>query len=463
MAGRSATGTPAQRLSLGKVLVFSAPAASMRALAVAFAVYLPPFYASHVGLGAAGVAGVFFIIRAIDIVFDPAIGMLMDRTRGPLGRYRAWLIAGAPVFMIACYAAFAPPAGANTLYIIIALIGVYIGQSMINLSQTAWGAVIAPTYDDRSRVYAGLSFIGVIGAGVLLLLPTLTHVKSGYDPVLIRAMGLFMIVTAGAGVALAAVLIPETVTADHNAEPASLDDYWRLIKRPEVLRIMFGDLCLELGQLWMAALYLYFFQAARGFDAGKSSILLFLYIMAGLIGAPLLSGLAVRFGKHLTLIGCSTGFSLGLIGLFFVPSGQFWVAAPLMIVLGAMSIGFTILIRAMIGDVGDQVRLETGKQRIGLLFAIVTMTQKITSAFSIGLSYSLLSLVGFSAAEGARHSAASIHGLELIFLIGPIGFVMLGGLFFIGYRLDSSRHGDIRTALETRDAAAAEASGGQKT
>jgi len=431
----------------------------MGALAVAFAVYLPPFYASHVGLGAAGVASVFFIVRAIDLFFDLAIGMAMDRTRTRLGRYRLWLMLGAPVFMIACYAAFVPPKGVGALYIVIALLAVYLGQSMINLSQIAWGAVIAPTYDDRSRVFSAISFVGVIGAGVLLLLPTLTHVKSGYDPVLIRAMALFMMVLAGAGIALAAAVVPEPVTADHNAEPARLGEYWALLKRPEVLRIMFGDLSLELGQIWMSALYLYFFQAARGFAAGPASILLFLYIMAGLAGAPVLSWLAVRFGKHRTLIGCTTGFSLGLIAIFFVPSGQFWIAAPPMMVLGAMSVGFVILVRAMIGDVGDQVRLETGKQRIALLFALVTMTGKLTSAFAIGLSYSLLSMIGFSTAEGAVHSPASIQALSLVFLLGPIGFVMLGGLFFIGYKLDSSRHADIRAALEARDAAAAETGG----
>jgi GPH family glycoside/pentoside/hexuronide:cation symporter len=456
MTGVSPASGPGRRLPLGKVLIFSGPAASMGALAVAFAVYLPPFYASHVGLGAAGVASVFFTIRAIDFFVDPALGMVMDRTRSPLGRYRLWLMIGAPVFMIACYAAFVPPKGATTLYIIVTLLLVYVGQSMINLAQTAWGAVLAPSYDDRSRIFSAISFVGVIGAGVLLLLPRLTHVKSGYDPVLIKAMAVLMIVTAGAGIALAAATIPEAITADHNAEPATLGEYWAMVKRPEVLRIVFGDACLELGQIWMSALYLYFFQTARGFDAGQSSILLFLYIMAGLVGAPVLSRLAVRFGKHRTLIGCTTGFSLGLIGIFFVPAGQFWIAAPPMIVLGAMSVGFTILVRAMIGDVGDQVRLETGKQRIGLLFALVTMISKLTSAFSIGLSYSLLSMIGFSTIEGSIHSPASIQALSLVFLLGPIGFVMVGGLFFIGYKLDSGRHADIRAALEARDAAAAE-------
>ena len=440
------------RLSLGDTLAFSAPAVSMGALAVAVAVYLPQYYATHIGLGAASVANVFFIVRAIDILFDPAIGMVMDRTRTPFGRYRAWLMIGAPIFMLATYFAFMPHPGAGMLYIIIALLAVYIGQSMINLSQTAWGAVIAPTYDERSRVFAAITFVGVLGAGILLLLPKLTGARSGSDPGLMRAMAWFMIITAPAGVALAASRISETVTAAPGDESASMAEYWALLRRPEILRIMAADICLELGPAWMSAIYLYFFQAARGFTAGQAGILLFLYVMAGLAGAPFLARLAVRFGKHRTLMGCSTGFSLGLIGLFFIPPGQFWIAAPFMMAIGVLAIGFIILIRAMVADIGDQVRLETGQQRIGLLFALTTLTQKIASAFSIILTFGLLPVIGFDTREGALNTPGTIHGLELMFLVGPIGFVMLGGACFIGYRLNSDRHAVIRIALDERDA-----------
>src|SRR6202022_1440041 len=88
------------RLPFADVLAISAPALSMGGLAVAFQVYLPPYYASHVGLGAAGVADLFFIVRAIDIGVDPLIGMVMDRTRTRLGRYRAWLIGGPPLSLL---------------------------------------------------------------------------------------------------------------------------------------------------------------------------------------------------------------------------------------------------------------------------------------------------------------------------------------------------------------------------
>ena len=57
----------------------------------------------------------------------------------------------------------------------------------------------------------------------------------------------------------------------------------------------------------------------------------------------------------------------------------------------------------------------------------------------------------------AHNTAAAIQGLEYIYIYGPILFVMLGGACFIGWTLDAKRHGEIRQALDIRDAALGEA------
>jgi Na+/melibiose symporter-like transporter len=46
----------------------------------------------------------------------------------------------------------------------------------------------------------------------------------------------------------------------------------------------------------------------------------------------------------------------------------------------------------------------------------------------------------------------AIRGLELVYIIGPIVFVMLAGAFFFGYRLTADRHREIRDQLDARDA-----------
>jgi Na+/melibiose symporter-like transporter len=169
------------------------------------------------------------------------------------------------------------------------------------------------------------------------------------------------------------------------------------------------------------------------------------------LGAGGLSWLATRLGKHRTMIVCSTLYSLGLMILNFLPKGALIPAAAIMFLLGFLAAGFVLLGRAMCADVGDAIRLRMGKNRQGLLYAMLTSVEKIASALSIGLTFTILSWVGYQAKDGAQNTPAAIHNLELVYLIGPITFVMLGGACYIGYKLDSRRHGEIRAALDERE------------
>ena len=51
----------------------------------------------------------------------------------------------------------------------------------------------------------------------------------------------------------------------------------------------------------------------------------------------------------------------------------------------------------------------------------------------------------------------ALIGLQLCYLIAPALFVLVGAACFFGYRLDETRHGEIRKALEARDALVQEA------
>jgi len=432
----------------------AAPGACLGAFGVLVTIYLPPYYASHLGLGAAGVASAFFIVRLIDIGVDPLLGVAMDHTHTKLGRYRAWLLLGAPVLMLSTWLALAPSPGVGPVYLTAILLLLYVGLSIITLANTAWAATLAPAYDDRSRLFAIISVAGVIGSAALLVLPQALHIKSSTDPRLIRAMGWFIIVIAPLGIGWAALRIPEKLAASAERSHAGLGEYLALLRRPEVLRIVAADLCLGLGPGWMTALYLYNSEIAKRFTAGQASSLLLFYIAAGVVGALMMGRIAARFGKHQTLIACTTGYSLGLICIFVLPPKSYALFAPFMMVMGFLGISFAILIRAMLADIDDQIRLDTGKHQTALLFSLITLTAKLGSAFSIVMSFRLLPVVGFDPKLGDHNSPAAIMGLQLIFLIGPIVFVMLGGACFLGYKLDARAHADIRKALDERDSLA---------
>ena len=106
----------------------------------------------------------------------------------------------------------------------------------------------------------------------------------------------------------------------------------------------------------------------------------------------------------------------------------------------------------MMADVGDHVRLEQGRERMGLLYAGISLAQKIANAGAVMIAYPLLAFLGFVPALGVHNTALAIDDLQLCFILGPIFFVALGGACCIGWKLDADRHAQIRTELEARDA-----------
>ena len=440
------------RLPLGSIVTFSLANLPVAALSVAVLVYLPPYFAGHLKVPMAMIGGIWMAIRLIDIPVDVTLALGMDRTRTRIGRYRPWLLAGAPVVMLGLYQLYMAPMGFGAGYLMTWLLVLYLGWSMMSLSQASWAATLAPDYNDRSRMFGILAAVGVVGTLTVLLLPIVGRGFGWSDAKSVRSMGWAMIVAAPIAALITAVRTPERVAKTTPARQFPLRDYLAILRKPDLLRLLAAQVGLTLGPGWMSALYLFFAADAKGFSVSSASILLALYVAAGFPGALAASALARRIGKHRALMVTTTGFSLGLLWILAVPRGNLIATAAPMMWVGAMSAGFGLMILAMLADVGDELRLEQGKERMSLLYALSSLAQKIATAFSIGLTFPLLARLGYKAAEGAVNTPAAIHNLVIAFIVAPIVFVMLAGACVIGWRLDAARHGEVRRALDARDA-----------
>jgi GPH family glycoside/pentoside/hexuronide:cation symporter len=377
-------------LSSPMVLSFSTVALPLGALAVAVAVYLPPYFASHLGVSLTVIGAAWAIVRLLDIGVDPVLGLVMDRTRTPIGRYRVWMMIGGPILMIAVYALFEAPAGIGSAYLIVWLLIFYLGNSILGLGHSAWAATLATEYHQRSRVFGVLAAAGVVGAVVVLMIPIVAAHLGLTSAQGVRAMGWFIFALIPIVVGLVCLRTPEFVAKRTSAENFRLQDYLGLITKPDLLRLFMAQMALTLGPGWMSALYLFFFVDARRYSPEQASILLLVYVVAGIVGAPLTARLAMRFSKHRTLMVTTTAYSLGLCLVMATPKGSVPAAIPIMFWCGFMAAGFDLMIRAMLADVADEVRLEQGQEQLSLIYALNALANKIASAFAIGLTFPLL-------------------------------------------------------------------------
>lgn len=455
MAGANAS--PGGPLPLWRAGLFSLSGLPVAAVTSAVLIYLPNHLATRLGVSLAVVSVVWMAIRLIDIGIDPILGMLMDRTRTRFGRYRPWMVAGAPLFMVATYMLFFAPQGISWAYLVGWLLVLYVGMSILALAAPAWASILARSYDARSRLYGVMAVTAIVALLVTIAIPTVSGqvLKLG-DADAVHAMGWFLVALTPVAVGIAVLTTPEPRhTATRTLPSFALGELIAVVKKKDLLRLYAAQICMVLGPGWMSSIFLFFAKDYMHFSQGQASLLLMFYIVAGLAGAPATAWLATRIGKHRAIMVIAVTYSLGLLTILLPPKGVVWAAIPVNLWCGFAGAGFELTLRSMLADVSDEVRLETGKDRLSLVFSLSTASAKAASAFAIVISYRMLDLVGYVPSRGYANTPEAIRGLGVTFCSGPIAFVVLGALCMIGWRMTSARHAEVRAALDQLDEAGA--------
>ncbi|MEI9996991.1 MAG: MFS transporter [Rhizomicrobium sp.] len=435
-----------------QMALFSLAAMPVAALGIPLTVYLPNYYAHDIGLSLSAVGAAFSIVRLIDIAFDPAIGVAINATKTRFGRFKLWMLASVPLLMLAAYMIFMASPGITRSYLVLWLVVLYAGFSMLTLGHQAWAAALQPEYHQRSRIYGWMQVVGVVATVVILAVPViLSKVWHVTIPQGVQGMGWFIVAITPVSIAISVFSVPEPKNAPE--QMITWADYRTMLFRPSLIRTLVADLFLALGPAITAALYLFFFIQVMGFTRDQTTSLLLIYIAAGLAGAPAWAMLARRIGKHQTvMLGCVL-YALAQVLVFVLPHGNMAFMVLGMFLAGFVVSCFTFLIRAMVADISDEVRLDIGKDRAALLYGLITGTSKVGSAVSVIVTFGVLEYFGFDA-KAAQNSGVPLDALIGCYVFVPVLTMFVGATALWGYKLDATRHDDIRAELAQRDALA---------
>jgi len=425
----------------------------LTALSLPLVVMIPEHYATVLGLPLAVIGLIFTSVRIFDIIIDPLLGAAMDRTRSRWGRYRPWLIFGAPALMLAVYLLFMAKPGVGPLYLLLTLTAAFLGWSILSLAQLAMASGLAASYDERSRVYAWLQFASLLGILTVMGFPILLARlgETALEPT--QLMGWIIILLMAPAVALAVWRVPEAAGMAQR-HIVGLKEYLAVVGRKAVFRIAAIDLLFGLGFGTASAMLVFFVTAAKGLDRSAIGVVLIAQVITAMITVPAVAWLARRFDKH---------FVLGISGLLAAAVSIAFVFTPdhnlLAVSLGMMGWGlsfgaFNLLPRAMMADAADELRLDSGSDQTGVLYALLISSWKLGGAQAVGLSFAALSLVGYKPALMAANTPEAISGLELVFAGPSAVLFLLGAWLAFTYPLTREKHAAVRAALDVRDAEA---------
>ncbi len=434
-------------LSRRELALYAGPSLALAGVGLPLIALLPTYYASVLGMNLGAVGVVFMVVRLIDIGLDPALGVLMDRTRTPWGRFRPWLCAGTPLMMLATALLFFARRGVGPLYLGVGLTIAYAGWSICVLAQSAWGALLSSDYHERSRIYSWWQAFNLIGLLLVLLAPVLAA-RMGFDTqrdsMLVMGallIGLYPLTTA---IAVSTVREPAPEVANPRAR---LTDWLKLFQLEPVRRIMLVDLVLGLSFGMQASLFLFYLEAAKSIAPLTANLLLLVYFLAGLVGGPVWTMLARRIDKHRALAASCLFYLAGIAALFLMPSANLGWAAGAAALAGLPYSAPNLLSRSMMADAGDEELLNSGVNRTGLLYAVLNSSTKVGSALAVGATFIGLDMAGFDATS-AHHGPGALAGLALLFLAGPAILNLAGAALLVNYPLTAARFAHICAALD---------------
>ncbi len=432
------------RLTLAGI---AAPALPIAGLGLPIVVYLPPFFANTIGISLTTVGIIFMLARFWDVFTDVIFGVVADRTRPPLGRRKFWIAVSAPILMVSVWLIFNPPDGVGPLYLSLWLGVLYVGWTMATISVISWSAELSNDYDERTRVQAWYMGFLMIGLIVVLIIPAVIEQLAGGDArAKMRGIALFIVILLPLCFGFALWKVPEKPVREDTSEDwgKALRNMWR--SKP-LLLILLCDLVIGLASGIAGSLYLFVAQDALGLGKTASLLLLF-YFFTGCLAVPLWAWAAKRLEKHRALAGASVYAGLTALLFLAVPGGATIFMLAVTVLNGITYASARFLLKAMMADVTDVDRLESGRMQSGVYFALLTMTEKIGLALAVGIAYPILAAIGFEA--GAANSESAKQGLVMLFALSPAILHMLAAVALWRFPLGRAHQRELRQKLATR-------------
>ena len=366
----------------------------------------PLFFTNVFGLTFADAAALMLIARLFDVVTDPIMGSLADRTQSKWGTYRPWLIFGAIpfglIFALLLYTPDLGPAGkrvyAYVLYLL--MMAVY---TAVNVP---YGSLLGVMTDDdnEKNQFSSYRMVGAYAMGFITLLsfPYLQKMVGGTDAHQYAVLGAVFGIIAAA-MTLACGLMTKERLKPVRAEKYSLSQFVDLFKNKPWIYLTLIGLCTNFFNGFRYAVAGYLISYCLGGDVTVGSLIInYTVLMAfGEVTCMIFGGVSPKFAKwvgskRMAFLWAAVICVVFSVLFFFIPMSPryIWLMVAV-VILTSVGVGlYSPLLWSMYADVADFATEKFGTSSTGLIFSSGTMAQKLGGAISGSLIALLLGLAG---------------------------------------------------------------------
>ncbi len=402
---------PATALQPQRLPVWALFSGLLAAAGLPIYIHAPKFYVDEygVGLGALGVA--LFVLRLADVVQDPILGWLVERTPERRRLMVGVAVAVMAVAMIALFAV-APPV-APLAWFAVTLFLLFTAYSFLTIAFYAEGVAKAVRMGEAGYLrLAGWREGGAL-AGVCLaaVAPTLL-VDVTERPFAAFALG-FAILAALAALGMRAEWSDR---AEAGAGPAS-GALRQVLADPFSRRLLLLALVNATPVAITSTLFLFFVESRLGAPGAEGPLLL-LFFLAAALSTPLWMRAALRFGPKRALLAGMALAILSFAGAATLGAGDVLPFALICVASGAALGADLTLLPAIFAR-----RMQDVSPGAGAGFGLWSFVSKLTLAFAAVGLLPLLQARGF--VSGGDNTEAALWLLTVLYALVPCALKLM--------------------------------------
>lgn len=429
-----------------------------------FSMFLMIYYTDVVEISPAAVGTMFLLTRLWDGLNDPIMGVIADRTKTSMGKFRPYLLWVAIPFGIVGILTFSTfdfgPSG-KLIYAYITYTLMMMVYTAINVPYSSLMGVMTSNTKERTSL-ASFRFIGAYSGGIFMtatvpyLLDFFRNSGSNdaqsyqYTVAFYAIVAAFFFIMTYKWTKERVKPLIEKSSIKNDLKDLAKNAQWFVMLGAGIAVLIFNSL--RDGSIMYYFKYFVHDQVLPVVGEVKwdklAGAYMTIWLVSNLLGVLLAKPASAKFGKKNTFIGAMLIASLFSFIFYLVDPNSISVIFGLNVIIGITAGIVLPLIWSMYADIADYSEWKTGRRATGLVFSSSSMSQKMGWTIGGAITGWLLSAYGFEA--NTEQTTESLKGIRLMISIYPAVGALLSALVLLIYKLTDSFMEGITKDLATR-------------